>query len=564
MQIPGYEILEEINRGQISTVYLGRQKSRNRDVVIKQLNPQWSNESDLIERFRREATISAKLDHPNIVNIIDVSTDTKHLHIVLEYISGLDLAKFIKQYPLVPVPIILDITKQLLEGLSYAHQHRILHRDLKPSNIIVGVDGSVKITDFGLAKDWEMPGISMQGEIIGTAAYMSPEQARGGKVDVRSDIFSLGITLFELSSGQNSPFHGESLVDSIQKLMQESLPSLGSIRTDIPAWYSELISKMLDKKAENRPGSIEEILALPGFQEKAPPQTLSQFIQSGKNIKPVRSKRSSQNRNLVFLTTFLISSILAVLVMMNVGQVTPEPELSLASAIPTDSLGIVINTADSTIDSSVTSSEKNLNNQIVRKEDTIPQPKTESRNSPASDKTILPIPDTLVSAVSDSSPIEPAFIKTIDTTDIRPSISNASLFVICIPWADIFINGEKVETTPLQSPITLPAGEHELMLKNPNFSTYRRKIVLDSGKIDTLTHRFQAENGLLDIQVTPWADIFINQRYKDTTPLEKPIKLPEGKYWIELVNTGYQTWSDSVSIVAGAELVKKVILEKRP
>ncbi|MCB0301995.1 MAG: serine/threonine protein kinase, partial [Calditrichaeota bacterium] len=264
IDIKGYDIIREISRGPISTAYLGKQLSLNRPVLIKRLNNQWMNETDLMERFRREALICARLKHRNVVDIIDVETHPDNLYLVIEFIDGMDLARFIKEFSPMPFSVILYISREVLNGLAYAHRQGVIHRDIKPSNIMIGRDGIVKIADFGLARTADLPTISAHGEVVGTPAYMSPEQARISNLDERTDIFSLGITFYELA-GQPSPFKGQSIVESIQKLLKDVPPPLHELNPEIPEWYSLLISKMLAKKTDDRPASAEAILENPHF-----------------------------------------------------------------------------------------------------------------------------------------------------------------------------------------------------------------------------------------------------------------------------------------------------------
>ncbi|MCB0274089.1 MAG: serine/threonine protein kinase, partial [Calditrichaeota bacterium] len=192
MKINGYTIIDELSQGPISTVFLGRQDALNRQVFIKRLNTQWLGENDLRERFRREALICARLNHPNIVQVIDVGTEPDNLYIISEYVNGVNLGAFLKAQPDLPIAMVLWLSREIIQGLAYAHEHGILHRDIKPENIMLSRDGGVKISDFGLARAEDLPSLTFQGEVVGTPAYMSPEQARLGTVDQRSDLFSLG------------------------------------------------------------------------------------------------------------------------------------------------------------------------------------------------------------------------------------------------------------------------------------------------------------------------------------------------------------------------------------
>lgn len=208
MVISGYDIQSEIFRGPVTTVFDALHLALGRRVILKILNTQWMNETDLIDRLSREAKICARLDHPNIVKIFDFNRTDNSVYISMEYIDGWTLENLILQKETIEISELINITIQILNGLSYAHSKDIVHRDIKPSNIMITPDRTVKITDFGLAVVSDLPGITGQDQTVGSPAYMSPEQVMAKDVDQRSDLFSLGATLFKLCTGK-SPFEAD-------------------------------------------------------------------------------------------------------------------------------------------------------------------------------------------------------------------------------------------------------------------------------------------------------------------------------------------------------------------
>ena len=218
MKIEGYTISEELSRGPITTVYRATQDALERSVVLKVLNIQWQNETDLVARFQREAKIYARLKHPNIVTIFNFGFSGEAFYLVMEDIKGQSLANLLKKHKSLPYPVALYIAREILSGLTYAHDKGVIHRDLKPSNILIDHDGLVKITDFGLATISDLPRITDHDSSVGTPAYMSPEQARGEQLDSRSDLFSLGVTIYEMFTGV-SPFYDENLAVTINNVL---------------------------------------------------------------------------------------------------------------------------------------------------------------------------------------------------------------------------------------------------------------------------------------------------------------------------------------------------------
>src|SRR3989475_1347471 len=229
------EVMALIGRGGMGEVYRARDTKLKRDVAIKILPDEFSRDADRVSRFQREAEVLALLNHPNIAAIYDLQEANGSRYLVLELIEGETLADRIARGP-IPVEEALDIAKQICEALEVAHEKGIVHRDLKPGNVKIQPDGKVKVLDFGLAKALESgpvnatlsnsPTLSMAatnaGVILGTAAYMSPEQARGRTVDKRTDIWSFGCVLFEILTGQPL-FGGETVSDTIARILERPL-----------------------------------------------------------------------------------------------------------------------------------------------------------------------------------------------------------------------------------------------------------------------------------------------------------------------------------------------------
>ena len=209
-----YELLERIGEGGMSVVYKAKDKLLNRFVAIKILKPEFIGDHKFIDSFRRESQAAASMSHPNIVNIYDVGKEGNIHYIVMELIEGRALSDYIKEQGPMPYPKVIAISKQIASALAFAHKNHIIHRDVKPHNIMMTPNGTAKITDFGIAKAVNNATIveSNTEGIIGSVHYFSPEQARGGYVDEKSDIYSLGIVMYEMLTG-NVPFDGDNPVN---------------------------------------------------------------------------------------------------------------------------------------------------------------------------------------------------------------------------------------------------------------------------------------------------------------------------------------------------------------
>lgn len=255
-----YEIVEKIGSGGMAVVYRGRDRELERYVTVKVLREEYIGDDEFIERFRSEARSAAKLSHPNIVRVYDVGADDDINFIVMEYIHGDTLKKAIKEKAPFDSRSTINVAIQVASALSQAHKGHIVHRDIKPQNILVGTDGVVKVTDFGIARAATATTMTTTANAAGSVHYFSPEQARGGYVDEKSDIYSLGITMFEMITGR-LPFQGNNSVSIALKHINEELPDIRQYNPNCSPSLEGIIHKATMKKADERYASIEQLLA---------------------------------------------------------------------------------------------------------------------------------------------------------------------------------------------------------------------------------------------------------------------------------------------------------------
>ncbi|MER1955939.1 MAG: Stk1 family PASTA domain-containing Ser/Thr kinase [Solibacillus sp.] len=251
-----YKILQVIGGGGMSNVYLAHDIILNRDVAVKILRYDLSNEEELHRRFQREALSATSLMHPNIVSIYDVGEDGDMHYIVMEYIKGKTLKQYIQEFSPLSSARSVHIMKQLTSALDHAHENGIIHRDIKPQNILMDEEGNVKITDFGIATSLGATSYTQTNSVIGTVHYLSPEQARGGLATMKSDIYALGIVLYELLTGE-LPFSGESAVSIALKHLQAETPSVREFDATIPQSVENIVLKATSKDANHRYESAE-------------------------------------------------------------------------------------------------------------------------------------------------------------------------------------------------------------------------------------------------------------------------------------------------------------------
>ena len=256
-----YEIVEILGEGGMAFVYKAKDKQLQRNVAIKTLKPNYVNQEKFVDRFRREAQTAANLNHPNIVQIFDWGIEDEP-YFVMEYIEGNTLTSIITGNKTVGLNDILYIGSQVANGLKEAHKHGLVHRDIKPGNIMITPDGKVKVTDFGIVSlQNEESDITKTGAVLGTASYISPEQAQGKPVSFESDLYSLGTVLYELIVG-NPPFTGDSPIATATKHLTERPEKLSTYRKDIPKALENAILKLLEKRPSDRFKSAEDLRAL--------------------------------------------------------------------------------------------------------------------------------------------------------------------------------------------------------------------------------------------------------------------------------------------------------------
>lgn len=253
-----YQIIRLIGEGGMANVYLAHDIILDRMVAVKILRGDLSDDEKFVRRFQREAISASSLTHPNIVGMYDVGEDNGDYFIVMEYINGKTLKSLIKKRGALTLPEVMDIMNQLLDGVKCAHDSYIIHRDLKPQNVLILDDGTIKITDFGIATALNNNELTQTNSVMGSVHYLPPEQANGKNSTVKSDIYSIGIMMYELLIGK-LPFKGDNAVEIAIKHMREEIPSVCLINPEIPQSIENIILKACAKNPKNRYDSVAEM-----------------------------------------------------------------------------------------------------------------------------------------------------------------------------------------------------------------------------------------------------------------------------------------------------------------
>jgi serine/threonine protein kinase len=254
-----YRLIEVIGEGGMALVYKAECSLLCRTVAIKILRPQYANDAEFVERFRREARSAASLSHPNVVNIYDVGQENGMDYIVMEYIPGENLKNIIKKEAPFSIRKALNYIKQIAEALNHAHQRNIIHRDIKPHNILVTPDGQLKVTDFGIARAVSASSFTQTGIVVGSVQYASPEQIKGGLVGPQSDLYSLGCVFYELLTGM-VPFSGDTSISIAMQHLHDKTKPVTELRLDVPAAVEHILDKAMAKDPSERYPSAAAML----------------------------------------------------------------------------------------------------------------------------------------------------------------------------------------------------------------------------------------------------------------------------------------------------------------
>jgi hypothetical protein len=473
-----YEILATVQEGMLATSYKARDRVLDRTVLLKVLLPRLAHDADLVQRFRREALLHARLKHPNIVTVYDFGSE-QDFYIASEFIEGETLAAKLARDGSMTVEELRSVLLQVVDALAYAHEHGVVHRDLKPANIMISSRGDAKLTDFGLAFARDFGQLTQEGSIIGTPAYMSPEQARGLPTDARTDIFSLGIVIHEALTGKN-PFQSDTYADAMSRVLNHKPQPLHAARPGIPEPVGRLVSRMLTKDREKRDVALEDVR--------------SAFV-------PGRQDAGSLRRGRRLLIPVAVSvagaAVVAVVLFLALGWGgRPSEHTVLSGPAPVADTFSLVAGGDST--RALVAAEP----QEVEKDDS-------------------------VSATA--AGVQPA-----ETPRLEPK-TTGMLNLVVVPWAEVLVDGNLVGVTPLAGPLSLPTGRHELELRNPYFPALRKTVDV-TGPETSLAIDLNREFAMVEIVVVPWATVEIDGQVVDTTPMSHAVPLAPGEHMLTLTH----------------------------
>jgi serine/threonine-protein kinase len=578
-----YQIVGELGRGSMGVVYQGFDPIIGRTVAIKTMLPEGLSPQEFQEyklRFQREAQAAGILAHPNIITVYDFGEDNGVLYLAMEFLEGKSLEKIVQEKTVLPIETILPIYDQVCGALDHAHKNKIVHRDIKPANIMILQNGLVKVTDFGIAKMMAM-GMTQAGQILGTPNYMSPEQVKGRQIDGRSDIFSLGVILYELVTGEK-PFGGQNITTVIYKIINENPIPPRELDASIPTGLSYVISKALAKNVDERYQTCRElaedlrnyrnlggaptgrtaILNVATIQMEAPeppppvpaqtlplrtplPQPAPTAVDEApiassisiQMIPPPPARQQSIPQIAWVLGALLIVAIMGVIAFFVIGPSKPSTVADQSAKVS-------------------------------------PAQNSQPTSPPATPPVTPPVTPPPAPVAVTPEPIPAPVPVTPKPTEVPPKPEVASkpeprarpaggkvgqLMVSAnVTGASISVDGRSDPSwlTPYTIP-DLPAGSHNIVISMDNYDSFRQSVTIASGQTTNVVGNLSSPRAELDvITVPPGVEVFIDGKPAGLSPVRATLAPGNHTYKAQL--PGAAPFENSVSLTSGQILTKRL------
>lgn len=539
-KIGDIQLFAEIKRGDTDrsgSTYRGLDMTSQQYVLVKTFKTghDLGGGNGAPSRFQQEAAIYATIQHPNVVKILRYGAEDGVRFLVLEFVEGLTLRALLQRASsnALPWEIAVAIFLGVLEGVREIHQHGVIHRDLKPENILIGNDGSVKICDFDLAISEQKPiaptEISKSG-LTGSPGYIAPEIVLGETPTSVSDIFSLGIVLYEMLSGAR-PFETPSATGEMNSIVKLPHVSLLTMNPMLPAGFDELVDQLLTKDPAKRASTIGEVLS---------------WFRGHFNIATDEARREMVRRYLVDPQTTLLEISLRQMHKKSTDRTFQHRRRTIAALLSVSVAVAGFVTWSNLQNDGIGDEQRGNQNVLMPNRQDVAQTNTlQSSNEPAQ-KSAAAISSTIKQQLDSKKDNANA----IDAT----SSSEAKTYAVLIdsnPWAFLFIDGDSIGQTPLSGAVALNAGSHDLLFKNPKLPPIRVAEHIDETVADTLTYSLWDHVAQLEIQITPWAEMFIGGERRELPPGEKTLILSPGKYSFRFVHPQLGEKRETLFLQAG-------------
>ncbi|MFA6440506.1 MAG: serine/threonine-protein kinase [Bacteriovoracaceae bacterium] len=488
MNNPQFKIEQKLNESATTVVYRAFDQVLHRTVLLKVLHKHLANDHDLKQRFVREARACAALHSEHIVQIYDLTEIDGAPAIVMEFVEGKSLKELIASGSTGSFEFTKKVGAHILHALVVAHERGIIHRDIKPGNILVSENGTVKVTDFGLAYVALSPTVTMEGMVLGTPAYMAPEQVRGDDIDQRTDLFALGVTLVETLTGERI-FEGSTYTECMKKVLAFKIQELDRFDKRSTPEFTTFLRMLLHPSKSDRYVSSRDALA--GIGEQIP---IDKKVTNGNPLPKNRNNR---------IIPIGMTVIVALAVVFGLVEFAQQGE--------GQKIVEQIQSTDSTNDN-----QQSMIRQPI-------DPSVE----------FVPVP------MVKQNPVKLALPITKDS---------GRLLLTSTPWAKVYVDNRLIGETPIAKPVILAAGDHMVMFTNPSFDPIVTTITVEPGRELTAIGNFVENAGYLMCVISPWAEVYVDEQYKDTTPLTKPLILSSGKHTVRFKNAAFSDITREINV----------------
>ena len=470
-----YEILGPLGRGGMGMVYKARDRRLDEVVAIKVLRPDFGSDPTMAARFRSEIKLARKVRHRNVCAIHDYGEDGGLLYISMEYVEGVDLKQVLKRSGALAADRGYEVAIQIAEGLQAVHDAGIIHRDLKTPNIMSDGAGVARLMDFGVAKRVGEGAATVTGQIVGTPEYMSPEQAQGHKVDTRSDIYALGIVLYEIFTGQ-VPFRGETPISTILKHLNDPPPLEGPQAAGIPASLKPVLRRCLAKDPADRYATAREVGD--ALREARHPSRRQQPMATEVMGAPTLPRAIPPRRR--GLSPWLLA---IPLVAAGAFSLLPRPPAPLDVAAPPPSTLAAAPTLTAAVPATLPPASVPAVPVDPGPATAVPRPSVRSSRAPSSPAAALPAP-TAIPAPATTLPAPPSTAAAITGPGL--------LQIVVKPWGEVDVDGRSVGTTPLDR-LSLPSGTHAVTVRHPSYEPWEGRVTIRAGQTERLVVDFPAQ-----------------------------------------------------------------------
>lgn len=560
-----YDLLEKINVGSVAATYRGFQKSLERQVLVKILHPHLSADLQLVGRFEREAKACASLRDENIISIFDYGKWENSYFIATEWVEGVSLARLVKKAGKLPTTVAMEITRQICKGLSYAHSKGIIHRDIKPANIMVSFEGDVKISDFGLASAKGKPSITLEGTIVGTPAYMSPEQAQALPLDGKTDIFSLGLTLHEMITGV-AVYAAPTYSGSLTKVLTEEVKPIRAIDPSVSPQVGSILAKMLQRDRAKRFDDCKDIISKIEQWASVTGAGLSRSeiasFTSEPSVTEIRPFEPTFKRRRPLRTTGL--AVLAAALFAALLIIGPRELPQHTQSVPMDRGTVVEDPMPETVLADkgslfIDSRPRNAKIKLDDKWITSTTPCVIGGLLPGNHHIILYKPgfDSTGASLNIEAGRRASF-----SLDLLSKKKGYGLIRFRItPWAKVYIDGKYLDTTPIGKAIRLQEGMRVVSFENPDYPAFTESLLVLADSAADVLINLDDKVGYLRIAASPWADVYIDGVKFGTTPISESIVLVTGHHQLSLINPEFQPHVETLYIEPRKTLERLVKLK---